>query len=178
MYQTESVILAFEAGAHVEVEVDLEPAITAIQLPGITVQAERRPLHLVREGFYDRRQRGLGSFLERDVIRRLGAAGDLCRVFDELRGFNAWSPYGRCVVSSGGSVGLRLTDGAGAAGMSAGCPPTFLVDGASWDGEMVASLSPIHVEAVEGYRGVATTPGRFIRGMGNPCGTILIWLRA
>jgi hypothetical protein len=58
-----------------------------------------------------------------------------------------------------------------------GCTPTFVVDGGLWAPDMVAMLAPIHVEAVEGYAGPATTPPRFTRGMANSCGTIVIWLR-
>jgi hypothetical protein len=166
---TESVMIAFERGARVEIEAELEPAIAAIPLPGITVHAERRPRHLVQEGFYSRREQGLGSFLEREEIARLGAAGDLCRAFDQLRGFTAWSPYGQCVVTSRRGVSL----GTG----SRACTPNFLVDGAPWSPTMVATLSPVHVEAIEGYAGPGTTPGRFVRGMANLCGTIVIWTR-
>jgi hypothetical protein len=172
-HRTASVVLAIEEGATVEVEVELEPAMSAIELPGITVRAERRAPHLVRQGFYDRQAQGLGSFADRDRIERLGAAGDLCRVFDELRGFMASSPAGRCVVLSRRGVSLP----AGGSGGSRLCSPTFMVDGAIWDRDMVASLSPVHVEAVEGYAGPGTTPGRFTRGMANFCGTIVIWLR-
>jgi hypothetical protein len=62
-------MIAFERGARVEIEAELEPAIAAIPLPGITVHAERRPRHLVQEGFYSRREQGLGSFLEREESR-------------------------------------------------------------------------------------------------------------
>jgi hypothetical protein len=115
--------------------------------------------------------------VERDDVTRLGAAGDLCRVFDQLRGFTAFSAYGRCVVTSRRGVGLSLSPDGRSAQAPRACTPTFLVDGAQWDSDMVAGLSPIHVEAVEGYAGPGTTPGRFVRGMGHFCGTILIWLR-
>jgi hypothetical protein len=180
---TESVLLGIEPGASVEIEVELEPA-HAIQLPGISVAVERRAPHLVRHGFYERKAQGLGSFVERDRIEQLGAAGDLCRVFDELRGFTAWSPDGRCVVQSRRGVslppmGLRAGRGALADGGSSSrlCTPTFYVDGSIWDASMVATLSPVHVEAVEGYAGPASTPIQFSRAMANSCGSIVIWMR-
>jgi hypothetical protein len=184
---TESVLLEIEPGASVAIEVELVRA-DPIHLPGISVAVERRAPHLVRHGFYERKAQGLGSFVERDRIAQLGAAGDLCRVFDELRGFTAWSPDGRCVVRStrGVSVpptGLRAGRGALAYERSTSglnsrlCTPTFYVDGSIWDASMVATLSPLHVEAVEGYAGPVSTPMQFSRAMSNFCGSIVIWMR-
>jgi hypothetical protein len=64
-----------------------------------------------------------------------------------------------------------------AASSSRPCTPTFYVDGSIWDASMVATLSPVHVEAVEGYSGPASTPLRFARAMSNFCGSIVIWMR-
>jgi hypothetical protein len=186
----ESVMLMIERNANVEVEFELEPA-DVIRLPGISVAVERRPRYLVQMGFYERKVRGIGSYVERERIQQLGAAGDLCMVFSELRGFSAWSPTGQCEVRThrGMSVpriGLRpLSAGPGVSAFnqtwqsvtSRGCTPAFYVDGVPWDPGMVSSLAPIHVEAVEGYAGPATTPPQFTRGLANYCGTIVIWLR-
>jgi hypothetical protein len=186
----ESVMLRIERSANVEVDFELEPA-HVIRLPGISVAVERRPRYLVQSGFYERKVRGIGSYVERDRIQQLGAAGDLCMVFNELRGFSAWSPDGRCRVRSNRGMSMPRTGlrpqsaGPGASAFnpswqsvtSRGCTPMFYVDGVPWDAGSVSSLPPIHVEAVEGYAGPATTPPQFTRGLDNYCGTIVIWLR-
>lgn len=179
---TASIMLDIGPGATVEVEFDLEPA-DVIQLPGISVAAERRAPHLVREGYFRRKNQRLGSFVDRDRIEQLGVAGDLCRVFNELRGFTTSSAFGNCAVRSTRGVS-SLRNVAAPRGSSSwysttsrSCTPAFYVNGSPWDADMVATLAPNHVEAVEGYAGPATTPPRFVGAMTNFCGTIVIWLR-
>lgn len=138
----------------VEIRVELVPE--ALALDPVVVVAIRSP-RLDAGGFYERRERGLGSFLDRDEIE-LRAPG---RVSDLLRTF----------------AGLQLQAGptgqASQVTLRGGCRPDIVIDGVNLGPNTSPDdfLIPGDLEGIEVHRG-PTGPAQFARGS---CGMILFW---
>jgi hypothetical protein len=139
--------------------------------PAIDVRVTRdTPASGKLAGFYRRRARGIGSFLDRRQIeaRRAREVTDLLRDVP----------------------GLRITPGPGSTGNPAmsrsapllahrGCRIGYYVDGIripAADAFRLDELSPMDVEAIEVYRGVSEVPARFLR-TGDECGVVVVWTR-
>lgn len=67
--------------------------------------------------------------------------------------------------------GVRLSRGA------AECPPAFIVDGVPADNSTDLEMSTMGIIGIEIYRTSSETPLEFL-GVGNACGTIVIWTRS
>lgn len=176
---------AVEFGLHDELDVELLMATRAIELEPIIV-VERRRDFLADMGYYFRKDRGLGHFIERldiqqyrphvltDIIRRtpgltiqgLGLSADVLMTGS----FRAGGWKERPIMGGSGTGGLD-------------CNPAVFVDGAlvrpGGQGNRQYTpfneiVSPEQVEAVEVYRRGSEVPARF-SGEWATCGVIAIW---
>lgn len=162
-FRTETLLVDFEPGAGVEMDAVLQRGVTALQHAPILVDA-RGPSALLMRGFEHRKRTGIGTFMEREEISRWDHLQDLVPVFRRLRGFS-----------------VRLRDGAEYEVITArggGCTPQLVLDGSPSSIQVVSSLSPQHVQAIEAYSSQSTTPPQFLRtATSGTCGTIVVWTR-
>lgn len=121
-------------------------------------------------GFYRRRARGIGAFLDREQIEARQA-----REVSDLLG----SLPGVQVTPGPGSTGNPSMGRSAALLAHRGCRVGYFVDGIripSADAFRVDELSPMDIEAIEVYRGVSETPAIFLR-TGDECGVVVVWTR-
>ncbi len=169
----------FPAGEQVVLDVLL--ARQAIPLEPIVVR-ERRRGHLVDVGFYARRDRGFGVFVDRAEIERRSPT----RITDLLRG-----RAGLRVVDAGlGQSDVRILQQVSFQYAPDRCRPAVWIDGGlAREGgaprtrgdsgvpvPLSAIISPEHVEGMEVYTGTAGLPPD-LAGANAPCGVVLIWTR-
>jgi hypothetical protein len=162
-----------------ELEVGVRPAPLPIAPVAVDVPSTGRDLGAV--GFYERRDLGLGHFLGREEIERVGV-GDLTDAFIGIPGLRVVTPVTSLVVPTGVMNPEILVRRA-----AAYCSPTLFVDGAvvalgarsrrSRGTEVRPGdfVDPSDVEAVEIYTRPADTPPQFESASG--CGVVLIWTR-
>lgn len=146
------------------VEIRLTPA--AIPVEPLTVVIDVRPQWLETNGFYERRERGLGQFVTPEEL----ASTPFRRFSEVLRKVpgvvmrNVCTPHCYQII--------RMSTSA-----AQGCPPTFYVDGKKMTTvreEMIDldALAPNgDLAAVEVYRGISQTPAQYY----GRCGSIVIW---
>jgi hypothetical protein len=138
-------------------------AESVIELAPIRVQV--RSAGLERAGFYERQDRGFGSFLTRSDW--LGRAPN--RPTDVLRAL----------------AGVRIVprrDGAGSMPLDRGsCAFRYVVDGVRIGYTFQVDDMPVEtIDAIEVYRGASTIPPQFAFPTTQPranCGVIVIWTR-
>jgi hypothetical protein len=151
----------------------------AIALEPIVV-TERRHGALARSGFYDRRARGTGVFVEVDDARRLRTSS----VTDLLSG----QPAIRTITAGprGTETDIRIagTEQFDTEGMR-DCQPAVYLDGSLMrqagrpkphDHVLSDIVVPGSVAGIEVFRRASETPVRY-RGAGAACGVVLIWTR-
>lgn len=170
--------IQLEPGGVVRVEVAL--STRAIELDPIVVTERRRGL-LADVGFYDRRDRGLGVFVEVDDAQRVTAS----RITDLLMG----KPSIRVIPAPhtglfGNDVRITGTERRGESGMS-DCQPAIFLDGVlvrqagvprREDVALSEIISAQAVAAIEVFRRPAEVPAHF-GGTGASCGVVLVWSR-
>lgn len=155
------------------IQIRLSP--DAVQIPGLLVQGERRVRSLGANGFYDRKQRGFGHFIEVAELRRLQAVrpSELVR---RLPG----------VVTRNGEV--RSTRGAFRADGPENCLLQIVVDGVYRGANLDDVLTVEEIEAIEVYTGSSNVPPRWqgLAGLGYlnisggttpTCGVVLVWTK-
>lgn len=143
----------------VELRIELVPE--ALELDPIVVTRASGG-RLLRTGFHERRQTGLGTYLTREEVLQRANTGILSDVFRTLPGTRVVpTPFGQSP-----RVQLR-----------GGCEPSVFVDGLRlMSGTTVDEvLVAYDVEAMEVYRG-STAPAQFA-GRGSSCGAIVVWTR-
>lgn len=152
--------LEIELGTNVSVEVRM--AVDAIPLDPLVVDVRSQMLE--RRGFYNRQERGLGTFLTRDRINR----NSPLRASDALRGVAGIHMQRR------GGFGFQPV-GRG------GCGFRYFVDGTRIGPGFEIDDVPIEwIEALEIYSGVSTVPAEFapvMHEVRGTCGLIVIWTR-
>jgi hypothetical protein len=175
-YQT-SVLgpLRLRAGGFLDVTIALGPA--ALPVEGVRVEVEGRLLFLENAGFYDRRQKTAGQFLDRAEIEalRLQKVSDLLNTFRGVR-----------IIRTGTEVDVQLRGAVANALTGANnCLPPIFRDGVmlapQWPPEPkirvnLDDLLAEDIEAVEVYVGQSTVPAQFAAN-GAPCGAIVLWRR-
>ena len=131
----------------------------------VSASATRRRMGI--EGFYERRERGIGRFVTReDILARLSAS----RPTDMLRNMP-----GIRVVRVDGVSGIRFIS---SAVVRRDCMPMMWVDGQRAPGMEIDHVSLNDIEGIELYHGPSTTPMQFSYGpSGTTCGTIVLWTR-
>lgn len=155
---------------HLELELETE----VVELPGLEVAVE----HSYRgkmAGFWERRRRGVGSFVTREEIER-APGNQFHQAFRGLAGLRV-VPCG-----PGSSTGCyRLVSSRQTAGFGGCLEPKVYVDGARiplQDYPLgINEMRPEQVEAAEVYTGPSQIPARF-GGSDAACGVIVIWTRA
>ena len=160
-YQPSRRIVNLEPNTETTVETQLDRLIT---LDTVQVRAWRnRLLGKDMTGFEERRQRGLGRFLDpEDIEKRMGG-----RTSDLF-----WAVSGVRLVpsSTGDRVAMR-------GNVSGYCTPTVFVDRMRqfmFDGDLDAIVSPMDIRAIEVYAGFVMTPPEFQVPF-DTCGSIVIW---
>ncbi len=146
----------FTTDGVVELRVELVPA--ALQLDPIVVTSTRQS-RLEREGFFDRREIGLGHSFTREEIEARGPSR-LSDLFYGIPGTRVLSPR------PGRPARVRLRDG---------CVPRIVLDGVPLGSPIALDelLTVGEVEAVEVYHG-SSAPVQYLS---LSCGTILVWTR-
>ena len=179
--------MQLEAGQAYEVN-NVQLAPKAVAIAPLPVSGEKRVPSLERNGFYTRRQTGLGHFIDRAMIERRAPVATT-DMFSGVRGV-------RLAPKSGGGSNVFLRSGAANNIRTGGwCSPLVFVDGVpmSFDEALPAPanrgiresaqpydfdlMHPQDIEAIEIYRTAAEVPSRY-SGAGSGCGVILIWRRS
>lgn len=156
----------FELGQGGEISVEFRLWPQPLELEGIMVESLVQEPELVRNGFYRRMQRGVGTFIRPADIETTTAL----RAAEMIQGLAGV----RMVVDSNGLERVQLR---GAGGY---CVPTLFVDGVRTEwGRLALGLDEIvpleALYAVEVHRGVSAIPIEF--GSFNECGVIAFWTR-
>ncbi len=160
-YQPSRKIVNFQPNAELTVITQLDRLLT---LDTIKVRALRnRLLGKDMSGFEERRQRGLGRFLDpEDIEQRMsGRTSDLFRAVSGVR---------LVPSSTGDRVQMR-------GNVDGYCIPTVFVDRVKqymFDGDLDAIVSPMEVRAIEVYVGSIMTPPEFQVPF-DQCGSLVIW---
>lgn len=148
--------LTFRPERGMRLRVDMVP--DAVELDPLVVAAEARSRNLTRSGFYDRRRRGLGRFVDREEIeaRLATRVSDLFQMMPGVR----MSPMGR--FGQDASILLR-----------GGCVADVWLDGVKTTKPFPvdAILAPESLDGIEVYQ-ASEVPARF--GPSN-CGAVLLW---
>lgn len=159
------------------VEFRLTPNPT--QLEELVVEGERRPWRMVVGGYYDRKESGLGWYLDREKIERhaFRRITDVLFTVPGVRLYETGFGDREPMFARAGGWGSLLDRGYGST-----CFPRVFLDGMLWSwGEQVPTdidrlLHPDEVEAIEVYSSPMEVPGRF-GGLGAQCGVIAVWRR-
>ena len=158
LFRTRRLLAGVLAGhGSVDRSIWVELAPEAIRLDPILVTAAR-PSRLERNGFYERRDRGLG----RSVTRTEMLARGLIRIENVFR----MLPGVSVIPRAGGGSFLR---------MRGGCQPDVVIDGVRL-GPVPRIEDVLSVESVEGIEvfGPGATPVQYSR---SNCGVVLAWSR-
>lgn len=159
--RTDTILLADGQNALVQIQL----VETAIELPPITV--ETRSSRLDDAGFFDRRERGIGTFMTRGEISSQNVR-HLSDVFARVPGL-------RRAMSSDGS---SRVDSRGGTMITRRCDIQYFIDGVRAEiGAAGVDGVPVDiVEGVEVYRGGSEVPTQFDHGRAA-CGAVLVWTR-
>ena len=154
-YTTAFHTLVLAGHGSLDLQVELSPA--ALRLEPIIVTV-RRPSRLERNGFYERRNRGLGRSLTRAEILAQGLT-QIASVFRRIGGVTVVSD-----PNGGSSLRMRRR-----------CRPGFVLDGMRL-GPVTRIEDVLSVETVEGIEvfGFGATPPEYAH---LNCGTVLAWTR-
>jgi hypothetical protein len=177
--------MQLDSGQAYEVN-NVQLAPQAVAVAALPVAARALVPALERNGFYARRQAGLGHYIDRAMIDQRAplATTDL---FSGVRGV-------RLTPTTGGGYNVFLRAGAASNIRTGGwCSPLVFVDGVpmSFDSNLPTNarggrdnaqpydfnlMHPQDIEAMEIYRTPSEVPSRY-SAAGGSCGVILIWRR-
>lgn len=148
-------------------------------------------------GYHERRERGIGRFIDRDVLEKNGhrRTSDILNTVPGVYvryGYTskAWASSGRnatatgCPTCANGTLGAAINPGDRHAGAGPACYMDVYIDGALVynSSARYASLfdlntiEPGSIEAIEVYSSGSNLPSEFQR-TGGACGAVLIWMR-
>lgn len=162
----------------IAIRIQLSP--DAVELPGLLVQGERRVRSLRANGFYDRKQRGFGYFVEVSQLRRLQAV----RPTELVRRMPG-------IVTRDGEVRSTrgLTRGVFSGAGPQNCLLQVVVDGIYRGVNLDDALIVEEIEAIEVYTGSSNVPPKwqalanlgYLNGLIEEttptCGLVLVWTR-
>lgn len=159
-YGTRQDTIEVSYGAIMVYTIGLSP--NAIQLAPIEVAV--RSIVLEQQGFYERQERGFGTFLTRQSWERRHpmVSSDVLRIVPGIT-LARRSGIGNVVLDRTNCAFRYVVDGLGIG-------ETFQID----------DMPPEHIEAIEVYRGPATVPPQFRTPTNSAratCGVIVIWTR-
>lgn len=127
-----------------------------------------RSLQLEDVGFYDRRQRGHGTYITRAQLEEWGTSR-LSEAFRRVQGFRVQGPTVRRHVRANRDFRANSRSGP--------CRTQFIVDGEPQPlPNGIDTFLPADVAALELYDGAARLPARF-NARSASCGAVVIWLR-
>jgi len=152
----------------------LEPL--PVELEELVVEAERRSPRLVLEGFYERKEAGIGWYIDRDRIRSRPG-----RPVSEIIALLPNVKLVRDGMFGGREPVFRRLQFGSFRGPSSACYPQVFLNGMllSIGGSVPGGLDRIslnNMEAIEVYESRAHLPARF-SGAFARCGTIVLWSR-
>jgi hypothetical protein len=142
-------------------------AAQPVALSEVDVSAGER--HLFFQGFDQRQRRGIGTFVTREQIeaQNTTTASDLFRTIPAVR-----------LVHTSSGMGVRFPSNQVLHGRGSNlCTPMIWLDGQKVPGMEVDDLRATDIEAIELYRGAATTPPQFAAAGLVQCGAIVVWTR-
>lgn len=180
---------AFAAGDSIAVEVVMPVGVQV--LPVLTTRAERRAVSPRMAGYFERKERGLGTFIDDSLLR----SREHSPVSDVLRRVPGLT---LTYLPNGGGMAVQMSR----AGTTSTCPigaspdkcrrketrcfAQVFLDGMriyapgqqSGDlrGFSIDEFKVVHLQAIEVYKGPAATPAQF-NMTGSSCGTLLLWTR-
>jgi carboxypeptidase family protein/TonB-dependent receptor-like protein len=155
-------------------DVALTPAPVAVGT--VAASSRRMPLSPPLRRFYERMERGRGSFVTREQIDRRKPRR-LTDLFREIPGVRvAPTPRGERLVMTGATPAMYRVDPRWEPG---DCPVQYYLDGISYQPDYAGvpnDVRPDEVEGIEVYRRLSEVPVEY-RRPGAECGVVLIWLR-
>lgn len=153
--------------AAVHFQIDLSPDSTLVvnipmknvqTLPSVDVKGEQVSAKLLRAGYYERRNQGLGIFLGPDKIGKMQYAllpSSFLRDTRSVRVTCKTNGYQGCIVRLGNKVDL-------ATGKLTGCTPVIYVNGSKRTGELDEVVDPTDVYSIEVYERRALVPMQYL----------------
>ena len=164
------------ANGFVSVTVEMAPQPVPVGAVGVQVEAQEPALSAA--GFYDRRQEGMGKYLDHIQIEKRGSAS---RMSDVLQGISGVRVLNH---NSGTDVQLRSSMTNVFRGQPSICLPLIFLDGllvadamTPGPGRMnLETIRPQDVAGIEIY-GEAGAPLQYARG-GGACGVVLFWTKS
>lgn len=140
-----------------------------VRLAPLEVEVEGvRSMWLSRMGFYDRRQRGHGTYITREQLEEWDTS-QLSEVFRRVQGFRVGGPQVRRSLHSNRDARASTRDGP--------CRTQYFVNGEAQPlPNGIDTFAPADIAALEVYRGTAQLPAEFNRRSAS-CGAVVIWLR-
>ena len=153
--------LSVEFGTITNLTIRMSPNVIALD----AIEVEVRSLALERAGFYERRERGQGTFITREdmgpTLRH--QTSDILRTLPGIQMERSRFGMGQRVVGRGG------------------CPFRYFLDGTPvGEGFQIDDVPAEWIEAIEVYKGTSTVPIQFVPPATEPnatCGIIAIWTR-
>jgi hypothetical protein len=160
----------FRAGERTRSTITLRNEV--VTLAGIQVMVERNTASLANRGYYDRKRRGQGSFMDGGRIDELRPIRTV-DLFRRMRGF-------QLVYDRRGYVDLQISRGSGS--LHGGCRPLVFLDGMPIPARMspnedaLMAINPESLAGIEAYAGAASVPAEY-NLTGSACGVVLLWTR-
>ena len=142
-----------------------------VALDTVVVEGAEEPaVPVALEGFYARRERGWGLYLDRPEIEAKSPVWFTDILLNE--------PGVRVVAEGGNRFRIEMV---GRVSLGGGpCPPTYYLNGFKYrvdpDLGINRELSANDVQAVEVYRSASETPAEFLDSVSR-CGVVVIWTR-
>jgi len=161
-------------GSAAAVEIALAPSPVAIA--ALSATGQRMPMSPPLQRFYQRMERGRGSFLTREQIERRKPRR-LTDLFREIPGVRVtMTNRGERLMMTGATPAMYRVDPRWEAG---DCPVQYFLDGVSYLPDYAGvpnDVRPDEVEGIEVYRRLSEVPVEY-RRRGAECGVVLIWLK-
>ena len=143
-------------------------AIDAQMLNPVEVTGQRMSARLLRDGFYDRLEKGMGQYLSPDKVADL--AGRVQQTSQMLRMMNG-------IVVRCPAVGACTVRGSGVGGSGTGCL-TLWVDGIKRRQVLLDEVvPPNYAFAIEVYSRRSLVPQEFVDPLSR-CGAIVVWTQS
>lgn len=162
-------------------EVELTLGVEAVEVSGLTVEAERRRRGRMA-GFHERRERRRGHFFTREELAKR-EGNQLHQVFRRVPGLDVLPCAARPGAGSGSQACYLVASGREAPSFiqRGPCVPIFFVDGHRTPLEGlplgINEFDVGDIEGIEVYIGPSQIPPRFNSVAGGRCGVVAIWTR-
>jgi hypothetical protein len=179
-YQPQELRHAFAAGDSIVAEVVMPVGVQV--LPVLTTGAERRAVSPRMAGYIERKERGLGTFIDDSILR----SKEYSPVSDVLRRVPGLT---LTYLPNGGGVAVQMSRAGTTRARGAKdtrCFAQVFLDGmrvyapgqqsADPRGFNIDEFKVVHLQAIEVYKGSAATPAQY-NTTGSACGTLLLWTR-